>query len=122
GHAQGERLVRIIVLPRPFEYVAAIDLLAAQIAGLAGHAEQLLEAVVIGLELVVGDREVLDRHLGGNGGLAVTASEMSARVVIGRQEAPGDAVPVRAGTADADAGEERSEPADRQRGLRRRMT
>src|SRR5262249_3070943 len=58
GHAHGQRFVGILVLARPLEHVAAIDLLAAQIAGLAGHAEQLLEAIVVGLKLVVGDRKI----------------------------------------------------------------
>ena len=62
-----QRLVRIFVLARAFEDVAAVDLLAAQIAGLAGNAAQLLEPVVVRLELVIGYRKVLDRHLGRNG-------------------------------------------------------
>src|SRR6266511_4027793 len=54
GHLQ--RRVWILVLPQPFEDVAARDLLAAQIAGLAGGAAQLFELVVIGRELVIGHR------------------------------------------------------------------
>jgi hypothetical protein len=59
GHAHRQRLVGIFVLPRPFEHIAAVDLPAAQIAGLPGHPEQLFEAVVIGFELVIGDRKIL---------------------------------------------------------------
>ena len=43
------------------EDVAACDLLAAEIAGLAGHAELIFGALVIGLEIGVGQRPVDDR-------------------------------------------------------------
>ena len=114
GHALGQRRIWILVLSRPFEHVAAVDFFAAQIAGLAGDAAQLLELVVIRLELVIGDGQVLDRHLGGNGVLAVALSEMDAQLVIGRQPPPGHAVPVRAGAAEIGAWQERAETPDRQ--------
>src|SRR6266446_6164421 len=71
GHAYRQRLIGVFVLARPLEHVAAVDLLAAQIAGLAGNAEQFLEAIVVGLKLIIGDRKILDRHLGRNRLLAV---------------------------------------------------
>jgi hypothetical protein len=82
--------------------------LAAQIAGLAGHAEQLFEPVVIGLQFRVGDRKILDGHFRRNGGLAIAVLQMAAQVVIGRQDPPGVAVPVRAGAAHPGAGQERA--------------
>ena len=121
GHALGQRRIGIFVLPRAFEHVAAVDDLAAQIAGLAGDAAQFFELVVIRFELVIGDRQVLDGHLGRNGVLAVALGDMAAQLVIGRQPAPSHAVPMRAGAAEIGAGQERAEAADRQRGLRRRM-
>jgi hypothetical protein len=53
GHGLRQRLVRVLVLARALEHVAARDDLTAQIAGFAGNAAQLLEPVVMGLELVI---------------------------------------------------------------------
>ncbi len=100
GHGLRQRLVRIFVLARPFEHVAAGDLLAAQVAGLAGDAAELLEVVVVGLELVIADREILDRHLGRNGVPAVALVQMAAQIVVGRHQPPRRAVPVRARAAE----------------------
>ena len=122
GHALRQRLVGIFVLARALEHVAARDLLAAQVAGLAGHAAQLLEAVVVRLELVVGDREILDRHLGRNGVLAVALGRdgcaACGRLGRSRQVTPFQCAPA---PPTPGAGQERAEPADRQRRLRRRM-
>ena len=46
-----ERRQRIIALARRLEWVAALDLAALQIAGLARHAKLVFGAVVIGLEI-----------------------------------------------------------------------
>ena len=54
-------------------------------AGLAGNAAQFLEPVVVGLELVIGDRVVLDGHLGRNRIAAVAILEMAPQIVVGRQ-------------------------------------
>ncbi len=67
-----EGLARIFIAARPFENIAAVDLLALQVSGLAGHAAQFVKAVVIGFELVIGDGPVLDRHIGGNDLRAIT--------------------------------------------------
>ena len=121
GHGLRQRLVRIFVGARPLEHVAARNLRAAQVAGLAGDAADLLEVIVIRLEFVVADGEILDRHLGGNGVAAVTLAEMRLQFVVRRQDPPRQAVPVRARAAKPGAGQERAEPSDRQRRFRRRM-
>jgi hypothetical protein len=94
GHGLCQRLVRIFVLARPFEHVAAGNLLAAQVARLAGDAADLFEVIVIRFELVIADREILDCHFGGNGVLAVAHLEVAAQIVVGRHEPPCRAVPV----------------------------
>src|SRR6202034_3527407 len=108
---------RILRRARAFERIAAGLFLAADIAGLAGGAAQLFETIVIGFDLLVAQRPVLDRHVGRQEALAVTLLEMAAAAKIGRQEAPGLAVPVDARPADAVAGQEARPLADRQRGL-----
>src|SRR6266700_8410739 len=108
-HRLHQRLVGIFVLARAFEHIAAVDLAAAQVAGLSGNPAELLELVVIGLELVIADRIILDRHLGRYGAAAVALADLAARLVVVRQEPPGVAVPMRAGTAEIGARQERSE-------------
>ena len=82
---------------------------------------ELLEAVVVRLQLVVADREILDRHFLGDGVLAVALREMAAQQVVGRLQPPGSAVPVLAGAAEPGARQERAEPPERQRRLGRRV-
>src|SRR5205814_1245808 len=57
-HATGvgalQRRRGILLLARAFENVAAIDILAAQVAGFAADAHQLLGFPIVGFELVVG--------------------------------------------------------------------
>jgi hypothetical protein len=60
------RLVRIFVLARSFERVAAVLDCPAQVAGLARGAAELFEAVEMRLQLVIGDTEILDRQIGGD--------------------------------------------------------
>src|SRR5262245_16855349 len=79
GHALGQRLVGIFVLARPFEHIAAVDDLAAQVAGLAGNAGELFEAIVVRLELVVADRIIRDRQLRRNGVAAVALGDVAAQ-------------------------------------------
>ena len=77
---------------RSFERIAAFLDLAAQIAGLAGDAEQLLERLVIRLELVIRDAPVLDRHRPrGNrcGAVAFDQTRAQLRVVFGPAKASG---------------------------------
>ena len=56
-----ERRQRIFATARRLEDVAAVDFLALQIAGLAGDAELVLGALVIGLEVGVAQRPVGER-------------------------------------------------------------
>jgi len=120
-HALGKRLVGVLVLARALEDVAAVDELAAQVAGLPGNAGELLEAVVVRLELVVADGIVRDRHLRRNRVAPVALRDVAAQEMVGRRQPPGHAVPMLAGAAQPGAGQERAEPPDRQRGFRRRV-
>ena len=101
GLRHDQRLVGIVVGPRAFERIAPSDHLAAQIAGLAGGAAQLFEPVVMRLQVVIGDAPVLDRHVVRNGVAAVPRRQMRTQHELARQEAPGDAVPVGTGAAEA---------------------
>src|SRR5262249_37797804 len=96
-----QRLVGIVVVARTLEDVAALDLLAAQVSGLARGAAELLEAIVIRLEIVVGDAPSLDGHVFRDRGASVACGQMAAQHEFARTEPPGNAVPVRAGAADA---------------------
>src|SRR5690348_11475631 len=120
-HALHQRLVGIVELALALENVAARNNLATQIAGLPRDAAQLLEPVVVRLELVIGDREVFDRHLGRDCASSVALGEMSSKLVVTRQDAPREPVPVRTGAAQACARQERAEAPDRQRRLGGRM-
>src|SRR4051812_43413988 len=113
GHLHSRR--RIFVAARAFEYIAAVDLLTAQVAGLAGDAAELIEPVVIRLQLVIGHRPVLDRHVLRNGLLAVTVDDVAAREVIAREIAPVLTSPMVGRAADSVAGQERSHPTHWQR-------
>ena len=114
----GERRQRIFAGARRLEGIAARLDLAAQIAGLAGDRRRVFELVVIGLELVIGDAPVLDRHVLGNEALAVALLVERAHLELHVGPAPGVAAPVHARAADALARQERAEAAHRQRLLR----
>jgi hypothetical protein len=62
GVALLKRFVGIFAAAHALERIAARHEGAAQIAGLAGSAAKLVEAVEVGLELVVGDAPVFDCH------------------------------------------------------------
>src|SRR5579871_6500870 len=53
GQAFRQRRIWIFVLPRSLEYVAAINNLATQVAGLARNTAELFEFVIVRLKLVV---------------------------------------------------------------------
>ena len=118
GEYLGERRQRIFAGARRLEGVAAGLNHAAQIAGLAGNRCGVFELVVIGLELVIGDAPVLDRHVLGNEALAVALLVERAHLELHVGPPPGVTAPVHAGAADALARQERAEPAHRQRFLR----
>src|SRR5215471_12131618 len=98
GH--DERLVRIFVLARSLERIAAVHDLAAQIAGLPRCAAEFFEAIEMRLKLFVRDSPILNRQIGGNCVLSVAFGEMAAQSEFGRKRPPSDAVPVRACAAD----------------------
>src|SRR5207302_5372010 len=112
-----ERRVRVLARARTLERVAAGDDLAVEIAGLAADAVEILEAVVVALELVVGDAPVLAGAVFRKLALAVARERAAARLEVPGQEAPGEPAPVHRGAAHALAGAERAELAHRQRGL-----
>src|SRR4029450_7512338 len=89
------------------------------VARLAGGAAEILEAVIVRLELVVGDAPVLDRPLRIDEALAVALLEMRAIDEVGRLEAPGRAVPVRRRAAQARARHKTLPAPHRQRRLPR---
>ena len=108
---------RIATLACTFERVAAGLLHAADIAGGAGNAAQVFEAVVVRLQFVVCNAPVLQVHGFGDELPAVALLGMRADLEVLRQEAPALTVPVHARATDAGGGEERAQVAHRQRGL-----
>src|SRR5262245_19024816 len=84
-----QRRQRILTLARRLEHIAALDLLALQVAGPAGDSELVLGAIVIGLELgvahwPVGERGVLRDRLG-----AVALDRLGAGAKIILMQPPG---------------------------------
>ena len=65
-----------------------VDLAALQVAGLAGHAEIVFGAIVIGLEIVVAQRPVGDRAVLRDRGCAIALDRLRARAKIVVVEAP----------------------------------
>jgi hypothetical protein len=104
-----ERLVGIFAAAHALERIAARHESAAQIAGFAGGAAELVKAIEVRLELVVSDAPILDRHVIGND------------AEVRRQEAPVMTGPMQAGAADALAWRERAPAPHRQRALIREM-
>src|SRR5882672_2298411 len=85
-----QRRQRIVALAWRLEDVAALDLLALHIAGLARDAEIVFGAIVIGLELGVAHRPVDDGGVLRNGGSAVALDGLRAHPEIILMEAPGN--------------------------------
>jgi hypothetical protein len=85
-HAQWRQ--RIVALPRCLEGIAALDLLASQVAGLAGHADLVLGLVVERLEIGIAEWPVGERRIGGDCGRAVALDGAGAGVEIVLVEAP----------------------------------
>src|SRR5262245_53285267 len=78
------RRVGIFALARSLKHVAALDLLPAQIAGLARDPTEIFELVVVGLELVVGDTPVLQLHVRRNDASAVASERQLQRLMVPR--------------------------------------
>src|SRR5262249_40881269 len=111
------RRIGVRTRARTLERIAALLDRPAQIAGLPASAAEIFERVVVGLEVVVGDAPILNRHVFRQEGGAVTLREVRAQDEIARQEAPGLRIPVHAAAADAVRRHERAPAADRERGL-----
>ena len=109
--------IRIGPRARSFEGIAAVDDLALEVAGLSASAAEIFEAVVIRLELVIGDAPVLDRHVLGQKAGAVAFGQVGAQDEVGRQESPRLGIPVHAAAADAVGRHESAPGSDRQRRL-----
>jgi hypothetical protein len=121
GVARFDRRIRIFVAARSFEYIAAVDLLAAQIAGLSRHAANLVEEVIGRFKLVIADRPVLDRHVVRDRLRAIAFGERRADAEVGRQKTPVQGAPMDARAADAFARQKRADAADRQRLIVRKI-
>src|SRR5579859_1073812 len=104
-----------MVAARPFENIAALDLAAAQIAGLAGDAAQFVEVIVVRLDLIEADRPILDGHVLRNRLCAVAFGNRAADAKIRRQKTPMQRAPMDTGAADALTRQERADAAHRQR-------
>src|SRR5207247_2377560 len=118
AHVRGlHRRIRVLARARALEGIAAGPDLALHVAGLAADAVEILEAVEMGLELVVGHAPVLAGTVLGQLLLAVAGERAAARLEVPGQEAPGDAVPVHRCAADAFAREERPHLVHRPRRL-----
>ena len=112
------RRVRILARARPFVRIAAGLDLALQVAGLAADAEDFLELVVVGLDIVPGDAPVLQIAVLRNERGAIALLDARAHLEIMRQKAARVAAPVRRRAADHLARLERAHLAHRQRRLR----
>src|ERR1700683_5097 len=71
-----QRRKRIFALPRRFEHVAAIYLLALQITGLARHPEFVLGAIVVRFDVGVGQRPINNGRIFWNGRFAIALDSL----------------------------------------------
>jgi hypothetical protein len=107
------RRVRILARARPFVGIAAWLDLAIQVAGLAADAEDFLELVIVGFDIVPGDAPILQIAVLGNERRAIPLLDARAHFEIVRQEAARIAAPVRRRPADHLARLERAHLAHR---------
>src|SRR5207247_5368398 len=122
AHVRGlHRRIRVLARARTLEGIAAGLDLALHVAGLAADAVEILEAVEMGLELVVGHAPVLAGAVLGELARAVARERAAPRFKVPGQEAPGDAVPVHRRAADTFAREEGSHLAHGQRRIANRV-
>src|ERR1700722_19421366 len=85
---------------RALERITALLDLSTQIPCGARRATQILESIVVRLEILVRDTPVLDRHVLGQKGGAITLREVGLEHEIRRQEAPGLRIPVHPAAPD----------------------
>ena len=100
---------------RPFERIATLLDLAAQVARRARGAAQIFELVVMRLEILERDAPVLDRRVRGQEARTVALRQMRAQHEVGRQETPGLRIPVHPAPTHAVRWHEGAPGADRQR-------
>ena len=103
-----QRGQRIFVHARPLENVAALDLLSANVSGLAADAHHLLSAPIVRFQIVVGDAPILHRQIFGQMRRSELFSQMRRQHELGFKETEGMTVPVLARAAHARAREKRS--------------
>ena len=101
-----------------FERVAAGLDLTAQVTSLAGYRRDMLELVVIGFELGVGDAPVRNGHVGGNEALAVALLVTRAHLEFHVGPAPSVPAPMHARATHDLPRQERAQPPHGQRFLR----
>ncbi len=97
------------------ERVPALQDLAVQVPGRAGGPDVVLEGIIVRLQLVIGDRPVLDRHPFRDLVLAVALDIVAEVLEVLGHESPQPCRPVDAGATDPSTGMKGSELADRQR-------
>src|SRR5437764_8408235 len=116
-HLHGRR--RVFRPARAFENVAPLDLVAAQVAGLARDAHQALGAIVIRLEFVVSNGPVAHVAIFRQPLTPVLFDDMRETAEIVRVIAVRDAAPVLPRAANTGAGKKRTIMPDGQSALAR---
>jgi hypothetical protein len=84
GLVRKQRWQRKLAAARRLEHVAAVDLLALQVAGLAGDPELVFGAIVVGLEIGVAQRPIRQRGIlrDRRGAIALDRLRAGAEVVL----------------------------------------
>src|SRR5258708_21073336 len=100
---------RVVACTRAFERIAPFLGLALDVACLACYAGHILELVVVGLQLVIGDAPVLDGAVRGDRLRAVAPVRARPDGEVARLEAPRQPLPLDARATHSGAGQERSE-------------
>ena len=113
GLAHGR--VGIIGAAGPFEGVAAFTRAVCHLACCTGGAADSLVEIEMGFKLVIGDAPILHIQIIGNEVGTISVFVMAAHFEVRRQGPPKLAIPVDARAAKPHTGQERPEPAHRQR-------
>ena len=87
-------------MARAFETIAAIDECSTEVSGFTGDAHHALDAIVVGLQIVIGDGPIFDRAVFGKPPGAVFFEQVGTPLEISRVIAVGDAAPVLSRPAD----------------------
>jgi hypothetical protein len=83
-----QRWQGIFAPPRRLEHIAAVDLVAVEIAGLAGHAQIVFGAVVKRFEVGIAERPVRERGVRRDRGHAIALDGVGAGAEIVLVEPP----------------------------------